>query len=47
MKWAEQRARMGHRKVAYRALVGKSERKNSLVKHSSERKGDIKMNLEV
>jgi hypothetical protein len=38
---------MGDRKVAYRALVGRSERKSSLVKHSSERKSNIKINLEV
>jgi hypothetical protein len=38
---------MGDRKCVYRALVGRSERKGSLVKHSTEWKGNIKMNLEV
>jgi len=38
---------MGDRRGAYRALVGRSERKKPLGKTSIEWKGNIKMNLEV
>ena len=40
-------ARMEERRGAYRALVGKSERKNPLGKTSIGWKDNIKMNLEV
>ena len=47
MKWAGHVARMEERRGAYRALVGKSERKNPLGKTSIGWKDNIKMNLEV
>jgi hypothetical protein len=47
MKWARHVARMGDRRGSYRDLVGRYERKSSLVKLSSEWKGNIKMVLEV
>jgi hypothetical protein len=38
---------MGDRRGAYRALVGRSERKKPLGKPSIGWKGNVKMNLEV
>jgi len=47
MKWAGNVARIGDRRGAYRALVGRSERKKPLGKTNIGWKGNIKMNLEV
>jgi hypothetical protein len=36
LRWAEHVARMGERRGAYRALVGKSEKRRPLGRHRSE-----------
>jgi hypothetical protein len=45
LRWAEHVARLGERKVAYRALVGKPEGRRQLGRPSSKWEDNIKMDL--
>jgi hypothetical protein len=45
LRWEGYVARMGYRKGAYRALVGKPEGRRPLRKHKRKREGNIKIDL--